>query len=736
MKQKKMIYLSLTYCLGFFLLWEWLRPLGQITNTGSIHYFVYFLLLSLFLYFIRIRYWVGFLLKILFIYLFLFLIFGKESSGLFGGSYLVLQDCLDNIKLLRTGQFDALSDLFRTALFFIFIWIVIYLFQYWLEVKRRMFVFLITTIFYIGVLDTFTKYDAKWAIIRIISIGFVLLGLLFFQRLIEKENIVTHSYAKLKWAVPLVAMIGVSVCIGYITPKAGPIWPDPVPFIQSQADNVLPRNNDLSRIGYGEDDSNLGGPFLSDDRVVFEAETRTRQYWRVETKDMYTGKGWTTANDPDPQGHIETGDLLTVDPFIHTGGDTYKANISMKIVYPHILIPYGFNSVHGNQDGFFRYDPVLNKLTSYKSRNSPVELDQYTVEYKKTAFSMKEMRETDQLPNDSQFEGIMDQYTQLPTSLPERVRDLAHEIMGEHDNWFDKAKAVEQYFRNGEFTYNQQDVAVPEKDQDYVDQFLFETKQGYCDNFSTSMVTLLRAEGIPARWAKGYAPGRYIGVVEGDPENRRYEVTNNDAHSWVEVFFPTQGWVPFEPTIGFDHTTAYSYDEESNESTSAVSQNNPTQPKPQEEADPKEEKKNEPKTEVKDKADTTKKKASHLKDDQMYFLSIGIGLVCIGVFIFWTRNRWIPYFLLWKYRRKPNQDVLVEAYGKLLKQLERFGLKRKNGQTLRDFAAYIDDHFETKDMGILTEYYEREIYRDRSIKQNNWEATRELWENLIKKTTS
>ena len=46
------------------------------------------------------------------------------------------------------------------------------------------------------------------------------------------------------------------------------------------------------KIGYDEDDSRLGGPLSEDKRPVFRVESSHRQYWRVETKDIYTGKGW------------------------------------------------------------------------------------------------------------------------------------------------------------------------------------------------------------------------------------------------------------------------------------------------------------------------------------------------------------------------------------------------------------------------------------------------------------
>src|SRR5690606_5925438 len=100
-------------------------------------------------------------------------------------------------------------------------------------------------------------------------------------------------------------------------------------------------------------------------------------------------------------------------------------------------------------------------------------------------------------------------YLKLPDTLPGRVKKLAREITGGVDNPYDKVKAVEQFLKNvGGFHYEIRDVPVPKKNEDFVDQFLFETKRGYCNHFSSAMVVLLRAAGIPARWVKGFAPGK------------------------------------------------------------------------------------------------------------------------------------------------------------------------------------------------------------------------------------
>jgi hypothetical protein len=67
-------------------------------------------------------------------------------------------------------------------------------------------------------------------------------------------------------------------------------------------------------------------------------------------------------------------------------------------------------------------------------------------------------------------------------------------------------------------------------------------KTGYCDYYASSMAVLARAAGIPARLVIGYASGTY------NLNSKRFVVTEADAHSWVEIYFPKIGWVTFEPT--------------------------------------------------------------------------------------------------------------------------------------------------------------------------------------------
>jgi hypothetical protein len=93
-----------------------------------------------------------------------------------------------------------------------------------------------------------------------------------------------------------------------------------------------------------------------------------------------------------------------------------------------------------------------------------------------------------------------------------------------------------------------------------VDYFLFDGKEGYCDYYASAMVVMLRAVGIPARMVVGYTPGQPVRGPEdmNNPdllmqgaavmEPTRYRVEERNGHAWPEVYFPTYGWIQFEPT--------------------------------------------------------------------------------------------------------------------------------------------------------------------------------------------
>jgi transglutaminase-like putative cysteine protease len=99
--------------------------------------------------------------------------------------------------------------------------------------------------------------------------------------------------------------------------------------------------------------------------------------------------------------------------------------------------------------------------------------------------------------------------------------------------------AVIDHFRRGGYQYS---LAPPRLGRHSVDEFLFDTRQGYCEHYSSAFVVLMRALDIPARVVTGYQGG------ELNPVDNFLTVRQSDAHAWAEVWLQGRGWVRVDPT--------------------------------------------------------------------------------------------------------------------------------------------------------------------------------------------
>ena len=129
-----------------------------------------------------------------------------------------------------------------------------------------------------------------------------------------------------------------------------------------------------------------------------------------------------------------------------------------------------------------------------------------------------------------------------PDATLKKVKTLAQQVTQGATNPYDQATAIERYLRDtANYTYTLKPYDPP-TDMDPIEYFLFVSKQGYCEYFASAMGDMLRSLGIPTRLVNGYGPGTF------DEHIGKYVVREADAHTWVEAYFPTYGWIPFEPT--------------------------------------------------------------------------------------------------------------------------------------------------------------------------------------------
>ena len=161
----------------------------------------------------------------------------------------------------------------------------------------------------------------------------------------------------------------------------------------------------------------------------------------------------------------------------------------------------------------------------------------YTVVSRHLATTAELLRAANRLPVPA---AIAEQYAAVPEVASERVRALAREITANQPTTYDKILAIEAWL--GSNTRYSLDAPLSPPGVDVVDDFLFRSRVGWCEQIASSLVVLARSAGIPARVATGFVPG------QRDALTGRFVVRERDAHAWAEIFFPGIGWQGFDPT--------------------------------------------------------------------------------------------------------------------------------------------------------------------------------------------
>ena len=339
---------------------------------------------------------------------------------------------------------------------------------------------------------------------------------------------------------------GVAVAIGSIATVAALVVPLALPAVES-VENVDPGKGYATGLNPFID---LGDDLRRPDPVVAMTYTTTsgdRPYLRMVTLGDFTDAAWepTIGSGDSAPTEIDKAPGRADDVAVVES----TATISMGNVRGRWLpVPYAATSVTGLV-GTWVADP---ETLNVRSERSTVRGQDYVVTSEVANPTSDQLRTADSAVPDE-----LEQYVTLPASLPSIVAEQALSVTAGATTNYDRAIALQSYFRGGEFTYSE-DAPVENNydgtDPEVIGEFLTQ-KSGYCVHFSSAMAAMARTLGIPARVAVGFTAGT-------DAENATtgeeiFTVTTNELHAWPELYFANVGWVRFEPTVGRTNVPQY-----------------------------------------------------------------------------------------------------------------------------------------------------------------------------------
>jgi len=252
-------------------------------------------------------------------------------------------------------------------------------------------------------------------------------------------------------------------------------------------------------------------------RVAFKSviPANNQLYWRGPVLWHQAGRRWKMASDSTPLP-MET---------LETTGDATDYTITLE---PH------------NRNWLLMLD-----LPETASSRLPAEAH---IKHDMQALSKEPIRTR------IRYQGHSYLHYKLGTLLSEHERALALQLIKDENpkthqlatQWVNEKKsptaivqAALKMFREQEFVYT---LAPPRLGREPVDDFLFNTRRGFCEHYASSFVYLMRAAGVPARIVTGYQGG------EINPNGNYLIVRQSDAHAWAEVWLQGRGWVRVDPT--------------------------------------------------------------------------------------------------------------------------------------------------------------------------------------------
>lgn len=254
-------------------------------------------------------------------------------------------------------------------------------------------------------------------------------------------------------------------------------------------------------------------------RVQFEGKNPVPPdlYWRVAVMNDFDGKTWSQGSIPELQNDgIQTAnDLLTYTVTLEPQHNKYVPILERFLPNQRLSIGGARAELNGNWQIAAKNN--IGERQRYSAIASPAAIIQPTL-------SRLERRR-----------GLVYSTSQNPLAI-----EWAKELELQYPKIEERASAILKMFSEQDYFYS---LRPPGLGSSPVDQFLFETRKGFCEHYASSFALLMRASGVPARVVIGYQGGEYN--AEGD----YWIIRQLDAHAWVEIWVEEKGWIRVDPTF-------------------------------------------------------------------------------------------------------------------------------------------------------------------------------------------
>lgn len=333
------------------------------------------------------------------------------------------------------------------------------------------------------------------------TVLFVIVGLI----LLQKDNLPLRAAGRLAGSLLLQATPFMVILFLFVPRIPGPLWGLPADAFSAQSG----LSDSMSPGSIGQLSQSEAIAF----RVHFDGPVpaRDKLYWRGPVLTEFDGRTWRMGLPGAP---------LSKPAYVNTGASVhYETTLEphnrawlLALDYPNAIPP----------------DALLTPSFQLVSRQLLRNRQRFSLE------ALPEAKAGMEEPprNLTQARG-------LPANGNPRARQWAAELRQRHTSDAALAAAILVQIRSENFVYT---LSPPLLGMDSVDEFLFDTRRGFCEHYASAFVFVLRAAGIPARVVTGYQGG------EENPVDGYLEVRQSDAHAWAEMWLEGKGWQRVDPT--------------------------------------------------------------------------------------------------------------------------------------------------------------------------------------------